>query len=89
MPDEVKIVFSSIHELTQKSMMAFAQEANGHMVKGKESGTRHGRRLYERKFAKVKKKFQDELQRLHQIESIMKENKIDIPKQVELGEESK
>lgn len=83
MPDEIKVVFNSLHELTQQSMMSYAQEANTFMVKRSAAGTRHSRRLYERKFNKVKKKFQDELQRLHQIETIMKENNIDIPQHKE------
>ena len=87
MPDEIKIVFRTLYELTNKSMLAYATEAVQYKQNAENAKTKHKADLYMRKFKKTRKKFQDELHRLNQTISIMKDNGIDIPKP-ETGEKS-
>lgn len=91
MPDEIKIVFRSLYELTNQSMIAYAVEFAKYRKDADEAKTKAKADLFMRKSNKTRKKFQDELSRLNQIKSIMDENKIDIPepkKPKEKGEES-
>ena len=90
MPDDIRIIFQSLYELTNKSMIAYAAEFAQQRQDAEYAKTKHKADFYLRKSNKTRRKFQDELSRLHQLKTIMDDNKIDIPepkKPKEKGEE--
>jgi len=70
----------TLHDVTVQSLLMYATVATKYTKTIAEAKTNHKRDLYERKFNKIKPKFQDELARLLQIEQIMKDNKIKLEK---------
>ena len=79
MPEEAKAAFRALYRLSQKTLAAYVAEADTLQKKIDAAKTAPKKNLYKRKFNKVKKKFQDELGRLNQIDQIMKDNNIDPP----------
>ena len=79
MPENIKAAFHMLYKLTNKSMLVYATTSMDNHDKSKKSKTKHKKDLYNRKFKKNRKRFQDELHRLNQIITIMNDNNIDIP----------
>ena len=70
----------TLYDLTSQSLVAYAVEATGYQRSIAGAKTNHKKDFYGKKFKKVKAKFQDELQRLLQVEQILKDNKIKMQK---------
>lgn len=69
-----------LHGVTEQSLLIYATEATKITKIISEAKTNHKKDLYQRKFNKIRPKFQDELARLLQIEQIMKDNGIKLEK---------
>ena len=88
MPEQERKVFAQLYKLSQKTLAAYAIEADGFRVNAEKAKTKHKRDLYQRKFNNVKKKFQEELTRFHNLQTIVDTHGIEIPDD-EKGEEEK
>lgn len=86
-PVEDGDMFRGLRALALQSMAGLITQAEEYQQKINDSKTAPKRKLYTKKFNKVKAKFQDEIARLAQIEHTMKEN--DIPFEIEPEEEEK
>lgn len=73
-------VLKTLHDVTVQSLLLYATEATKFHKNMSAAKTKHKIDLYQRKFNKIKPKFQDELARLLQIEQIMKDNGIKLEK---------
>ena len=89
MPEMERMAFAQLYKLSQKTLALYAKEADEYLTKAKEAKTNHKRDLYQRKFNNVKTKFQDELGRFNNLNSIIEEHGIDVSEKSEEGEESK
>lgn len=78
LPEEVVENFKRLFKLTANSLALYAKEANDYQNKIHESKTKPKKDLYQKKFNKVKQKFQDELARAIQLKHIIDENNISL-----------
>lgn len=77
-PDDEMAVLKISYITTSNIVADLAKQATVCKKNIAEAKNQHKRDFYNRKFDKIKPKFQDELQRLHQIKQILDDNNITV-----------
>lgn len=78
-PDADSLALQEVYSATELMVANLSAEATKFMKNMKEAKTQHKKDFYQRKFDRIKPKWQDEVNRLFQMKHILDENNIPLP----------